>query len=342
MFKHAIEVNASSNTVKEFQKEIVNLGYKEGARITGNDYGNGTYLRTYTDMTIYDLSDKSHSHANPSKFQIEEKWQYEAALAIASIREGDKFHVGEWIIVTENSGHNSMHSWYNNGTRNSIYKGLISKIEEIDNTVNAHSFGSTTIRINNTAYRSPYVKKLNPEEIIKFFKQKYTNMSDTSQREIIGYRIIKDGPGFKKGTELKARTDIKGGARGWKEYEIDKINAYTVKFPDDVLVDTEWFEPIYKELTKYETLYLGSRDTKIIVSSKGSIATDRGTSPINISNLKNLRNILTSVNDIELGNFAPYPDKSLRFIRIGCEAENNLFSITEIDSVINLYNKLNP
>jgi len=34
-------------------------------------------------------------------------------------------------------------------------------------------------------------------------------------------------------------------------------------------------------------------------------------------------------------------DKNIRFIRIGCESENHLFSINELQQVVDIYNKLN-
>jgi hypothetical protein len=47
------------------------------------------------------------------------------------------------------------------------------------------------------------------------------------------------------------------------------------------------------------------------------------------------------IKDYDLGAYNANLDKTVRFIRIGCETQNNLFSINEIQSVIDAYNEIN-
>ena len=88
-------------------------------------------------------------------------------------------------------------------------------------------------------------------------------------------------------------------------------------------------------------LVLGTRKDKILIE-KGSISY-RG-EKIKVLDLSTIVNTLTKITRLTI---VDYPvsividDLNKPIVRIGCESENHLFSINELQSVIDAYDKLN-
>lgn len=268
----------------------------------------------------------------PYIFHGENEWEYEAAKAIASIHQDNEYHDGEWVIF--------------DGPDTKLDSNVSSKFYTIGNL---YQLGGKYYHENNNnqlfytrednegeANGSMNYKfhKASPEEITAFFKQKYTDMEN---KEIIGYRLLKDTPTLKAGIEFKFKKDKKEYA-----YKTDG-DEFTYWYTQQEIDNADgWFEPIYEEMEVVETLSLGSRNVLIMMTSNKRITTTRSSTPIKIEKLVELLDHIDAMNNIEISEWGPYIAKDVRWIRIGCENENNLFSYNEIQQVINIYNKLNP
>ncbi len=87
-----------------------------------------------------------------------------------------------------------------------------------------------------------------------------------------------------------------------------------------------------------KTLTVGSNGITVTIK-KGEIKARGNHIPVGV-----LEKIITEVKEIEsytIGTWSVGLSKDMRFIKVGCSSENNLFSINELQDVINAYNKIN-
>lgn len=324
----------SDPDIREFKRQLVKLGYK------GNiQFGNAS-VRTYKDGSFLNLGSNISLLDTNFKFKEKQKWEFDAALAIAAIWDDNEYHENEWVVFDGMKKENTVTNCYTIG---SLYQLGGTYWEGRGTNSFKTKYSDKNKPDGYDDYQVNYHKAC-PEEIIAFFKQKYDKMANINivNKEVIGYRIIKDGPGFAKGLELTVRTDLKGGERGYQTPVIGGPK-YRVKFPDEILADTQWFEPIYKDIIKEKRIEVGTKQLTVTVTSDGKISIPLpNTYPIKILALESFIKAFNALSEIQIGDFAAYPDKNEKYIRIGCETQNNRFSYNEIVSIINAYKELNP
>lgn len=167
-FKYSIFANFNNvNTADQFIEDLEVLGYKDREknyleensiqiRINStkdhcSEVKNGHYHIDITDSSC-------PSNVRDFTFNIDNKWEYEAALAIAAIVDDNNPYVGEWVVS------NSRHFRQKDG----IYK--IAKTSGLLFNTEDYVPHGTTYEVDLT---SIYARKATPEEIIEFFKNKY-------------------------------------------------------------------------------------------------------------------------------------------------------------------------
>lgn len=106
------------------------------------------------------IMDKVSDHSERDyEFNIDNKWEYEAALAIAAIRDDDKPYVGEWVFYKEIGCLN-------------MRRDIPHKINKVIND-NINIEGYKTTNLNGTTDMG-LCRKATPEEIIAYMKEKYS------------------------------------------------------------------------------------------------------------------------------------------------------------------------
>ena len=341
-FKHSLIINGSEQKRDKFKAELSKLGYAANATREGEDWSTVVgEVRSLMDakrnsFTEYVFPLTSNEKAD-FEFDIDEEWQYAAALAIASIHEEDDIpFVGEWIYCGENSATRTGH-----------------REDDLAKLTNANELGGiTTYNHLGNNYDSHLNmhgnRKATPDEIIEFFKNKYmydstalagSEYAKATVNKLLGYRIIKDGPGFKKGLELTVRTFIKGGDHGYSTPVIGGPK-HRVRFPDDVLADTEWFEPIYEKVVREIKVMKGSRSDEFIIREDGTITCKR----IGDFNIKAVEDIISyygkNNHDLSVIGYTVSIKSDWRNILVGCESEDHRFSLGELRDLVNTYNQL--
>lgn len=327
-FKYKVFL-APGERVLEYKQSLKELGYTGG--LNGSTYA----VKTYGDNSFMGLGSRLDGlYADYSFLEQGEDWQYDAALAIAAIQEEEGYHENEWVVFDGKSDGRQ----FTNGKLYQLGGKYWLKNKEggfhIKKDDNEVANGYPDNESNGKSH------KASSEEIIAFFKQKHSKMpeSKSTTQKVVGYRIKKDGPGFKKGLELKERVDSKPEVN-YRSWVIDSP-SHRVKFPISVLEkETEWFEPIYEELVKVERLVIGGKDLTVVINSKGEIKA-RGLE-IAISDLRRVYNWFTNPGNWKLADYPISYSQETRFIRVGCIEEDNLFSPAEIASVVAAYNRLN-
>lgn len=166
-FKYSLNCSFTlESTQEEFIKKLKELGYKQflshyeaniiavnGNKKSGNEKYNGEYKLLHSTYFERDYT-----------FNIENKWEFEAALAIATIHDDDIPHVGEWIKSTE-------YIIKGSPFKSCIYNGEgLRKIIQV--STNNVSFNVTPY---NHCFQTTllYNPKATPEEIIEYMKEKY-------------------------------------------------------------------------------------------------------------------------------------------------------------------------
>ena len=130
----------------------------------------------------------------------------------------------------------------------------------------------------------------------------------------------------------------------------DAPHKYYVAFDNNTIIysaDEPTEKYILRKATKEEidsvtskTLILGSNN-KTVKISKGSIIIEGYKERINYQYLKKIYDDIIQLDSTAIGDFNLYFTKDIRFIRIGCTAENNLVSLHEIKQVLNMYKMIN-
>lgn len=150
------------------------------------------------------------------------------------------------------------------------------------------------------------------------FKNKYMN----TNKKFIGYKSPMDlfGGNFKKGDIFRLATEnsYKSGRSG--------SVIFSRHLPKEIV---ETWEPVYEE--QETKITIGSNNTELVI--KGDDIYGRiETSYIDVKNMYDtFRNTFEKV---QIAGYVICIDTNQRIIRIGCEQENNLFSLNEILSVL--------
>lgn len=83
------------------------------------------------------------------------------------------------------------------------------------------------------------------------------------------------------------------------------------------------------------TLTIGSNSKTVVVKKDEIVCDDRS------YKIGDLKSLVASFSYGEISHYAIHIKENIRFIRIGCESQDNMFSIEELRSVIKAYEKLN-
>jgi hypothetical protein len=173
-------------------------------------------------------------------------------------------------------------------------------------------------------------------DIHTFRKITNTQMND---KKIIGYKLLKDVADAKAGTTgiIEGNKVVFSSLDDLKDEEDYTAESfYSLKFCEN---SKDWFEPVYEEEVEEETIYVGSPIKKVTVNSKGVI--DVWTGDITairykIQDILSLKNLLKPLVGYWNG-LAIEIDR----LKVGCD-KGTYVSNTDIQNVIDLYNKLNP
>lgn len=323
----------------KYIQELHNLGYVK----YGDSFADSQLkVKSYAPSAEYNTFLPTNDVSEFGSYQLSD---FDTALAIASIHKGEAFHAGEWVKVVNRGGHNSSHKWY----KGSVFKAQpygnnapeFFKIQDIDN--NKDKIGAfevegiqVVLKLNNSAFRAVYAQKATPKELIELFKQKNKAEVKEKTKNVIGYRLLKDAPGVTKGTELRETHNAVDGKR-WRWF--DSHGFYRGWNEAIIKESPEWFEPLYEE-DQVVIFTLGSNGVEIYVDSNKKILVRGNT--IQIADLKKISYWFKNPDGWSLAEWKISYEPNHRFIRVGCQSENNLFSLNDIDQVINTYEKLNP
>lgn len=102
-FKYKMIIKGSRENISKFSVDLVKIGYSTSQAF--NTDGSVTVpsdrfclgINNYSDVGIALIIDE-RGRKSDYKFNVDTHWEYKAALAIASIREGDtRLYTGEWV-----------------------------------------------------------------------------------------------------------------------------------------------------------------------------------------------------------------------------------------------------
>lgn len=211
--KYNLSISGNRDNLTAFHHKLVKLGYSTDSytitdRLYISTYYNGKF---WIQNTIPGKSDYT--------FNIDNKWEYEAALAIAAIRDDNKPYVGEWVVSNKD--------YY------TLKERALWKISEVIQR-NPISFHVEEYKCDNKNGTSDlrYHPKATPEEIIAYMKEKYSKIELPAKWCISAEELI-----FKKDFEEWFFKNIKNNAdqpKFWAKtgYYFSKCyNNYTKERP---------------------------------------------------------------------------------------------------------------
>jgi len=168
------------------------------------------------------------------------------------------------------------------------------------------------------------------EVTVKQLREHYLN--EKTMKKIIAYKLIKEYPGM-IGELGRETLSLNSGEGASYVYSHGRIDNFTKAY----FSHSEYWEPVYEKEEK--VLKLGSNNVEITVGV-GKIAFRGYTAEI--ERVQKILNVYTNENNIRVGqNWEVKSDEDVKFIRIGCLEENNLFSISDLKLIIREYKKLN-
>lgn len=100
----------------------------------------------------------------------------------------------------------------------------------------------------------------------------------------------------------------------------------------------------YWNKKKEETITIGSNNTKVTIYPDNryiEFEAEEQTRKINVTIVEKLVQAIENADDLSILGYSTQVLPNVRFLRIGCTAENNLFSLDDLNLVINTWNKLN-
>lgn len=330
-YKHSLNARGSCENLLKFQEDLKKIGYIAIDEVITNYTTIGVNSgESFSRIKNGEFDSLNNPFKRDYEFDIDNHWEYNAALGIAAMRDDNEPHIGEWVVAGGGGDITVL------GSRGSLHK-----IDALGNNGNFSVEDYYPKRADNKVTDLRYDSKATAEEIINHFKPKEMNVSGAVTtatisgyvingaaiaRKIIGYKApfsLRDGE-IPSGTVYKPRSS--------KYYSAD-IKDRTCVLEKEIV---EKWEAVYEE--EEVTLTIGSRDA-IVTVGRGKISV-RG-NVILYSTLSAIYNKLVAATGDEIGGWEVHILDDLRFIRIGCKDEDNRVSLKEIRSVIATYEKLN-
>lgn len=230
-FKYSITCSGDRKNKKRLAEELTKLGYKRDGI---SDEFKFNYLSINESKRPQDSNIKQgefgcyqNKYDRDYSFNIDNEWEFQAALAIAAIRDDNEGYIGEiwWYDeyayqIIEND-RTIIGVWWNSYTR--------------------HVYGKIAVGIGNW-------KKATPEEIIEHFKNnKLINMNKKkmNEKKIIGYKLIRP--------EYREAVKIIGDFTNIETFENYELTAFAkdYKIVKNKLIDAKvldlWFKPVYEQ-----------------------------------------------------------------------------------------------
>lgn len=337
-YKHSLNLTGTPTNKIFFTNRLKELGYVSGSSYNPSNLSR--YLVVNAPSNSHSLStmngqfnDLRDPLTRDFEFNIDNLWEFDAALAIAAIHDDNEPHIGEWVVAG------------GGGQDVTVLgeKGTLHKIDALAGDGNFSVEDYRSKRADNRVTSLDYDSKATPEEIISHFKAKYMNASGTAitaaiissnvtngvatPRKIIGYKApfsLRDGE-IPPGTIYKPRSG--------KYYSAEDIKGQVCILEKEIV---EKWEAVYDE--EEVKLTIGNRGA-IITIGRGKIRA--GGNVILHSTLSAIYNKLVAATGDEIGGWELHIIDDLRFIRIGCKDEDNRVSLKEIRDVISAYEKLN-
>lgn len=145
---------------------------------------------------------------------------------------------------------------------------------------------------------------------------------------LIGYKLKPDCDKYIPAIKLIASNYDKGYTPEWDFAD----PSLTAGYLRDASVLDLWFDPVFEKIApKVVKLTLGDKGQELTISNKGSITSNNTT--INIDQLKTLQNVMYGKISNKVGEWEiEFPQ-----VKLGC----TIFTLVELDKVIEEYNKLN-
>lgn len=308
-FKHTLTASGAKDKLAKFEQDIIKLGHKN--RHPGDTSGDHIVLGPHANSKL--SKDEYYfligfPNRRDFEFNLDIPQEYETALAIAAIVDDDEPHVGEYIIGVQSS--------YLPQGRISI----ITEIREVRGTRTEISFKGCGLPL---CTDLEFVRKCTAEEIISHFKNKY-------MKKLIKYKVIKPCAyvnSYGDSDKLIPGTTFEPGSL---------ISEHL----SSMVENEEFFEKVYEEDKKVITI--GSQNDEVtITKGENSVRIgSRGTASIeDITNV--IDKVYSSMGTI-MGHYVHIEiDRDKRMILIGCKAENHLFSINELQAVIDEHHIMN-
>lgn len=101
--------------------------------------------------------------------------------------------------------------------------------------------------------------------------------------------------------------------------------------------------PYWSQKPEKQTVTIGSRNVEVTVFKNGTVefVAEGNIRKDNVTIVQRIINSLGGNTDLQIARYGVHIDNTTRFIRIGCEQENNLFSINELQKIVDTYNEMN-
>lgn len=159
----------------------------------------------------------------------------------------------------------------------------------------------------------------------------------TQDKKIIGYRSPIDlfRGNWKAGT-IFVKDNGKDLTMFYKPKDCTNNSVWSM--PEDIV---ETWEPVFEE-NQSITIKVGSKNKEITIFKDGKIQIESETTTIQMVKAlySDFSNDFSATERIIGTNWKISIDKNARFIRIGCIEHNNLFSLTDLTYIIDIYDKL--
>jgi len=350
-FKYKITVSGSKENLSKFWSELLRMGYSSG-RNEFNGENNYTITVNYANydrkiikpgLINYFSNPYSDWVKNPEycidySFQINNQNEFDAALAIAAITNDLNYNIGEIILAIKDSNDimtdikkgdlylitDIQKEFRSNITENWYYYKRINRKGE--KKLSSFSEGSN--------FKNAMSCKASVDEILNFY-----NISNINQNPNIGYKCPTDlfNGKVKKGTIFKKYITNIGYSTTKEHWEsCGGVSPYNL--PNEIVEQWEKVEDI-----KTINVTCGNNNVKFDITSNSDIIKVTSKYGPEIYPIKDVEEILKIVlhSPILLHQHTACIDNNIRFIRVGCEEHNNLFSIDDLKMVWDTWKKLN-
>jgi hypothetical protein len=176
-----------------------------------------------------------------------------------------------------------------------------------------------------------------------YYKVKFENFNSnayaadlepiSSSKEIISYSLNEEGKKFKPAIDVMLNIPLTT-----PDNKVVYIEQIAILKKAEVL--DKWFDPVYApEKPTQEFITIGNNNVQVRISKDGAIKF-RNTFT-DILKVKWLLEKAMTINKVEIAEFILQVKQDVRFILIGCQDENNLFSINDLQKVVDTHTKLN-